>query len=65
MGFWEAIVVIAIVAITTEFVIRIVKIATRYSENVKRIKHGYPTIEGTRPFTGESAWAGERDGRMQ
>ena len=53
MGFWTAIAVIAIVAIVTESVIRIIKIGTRHSENIERIKHGYPTKDGAEPqFTG-------------
>ena len=49
MGFWTAITIIVIVAIGTEFVIRVVKIGTRYSENVERIKRGYPTLDGAQP----------------
>ena len=52
MGFWTAVVIIAVVAIGTEFVIRLVKMGTRYSENIERIKHGYPTLEGTLPSKG-------------
>jgi len=50
MGFWTAIAVIAIVALATEALIRIVKIGTRYSENIERIKHGYPTLDGILPL---------------
>ena len=53
MTFWTAIALIAIVAIGTEFVLRIVKMGTRYSENIERIKHGYPTTDGTVPRSGE------------
>jgi hypothetical protein len=49
MGFWTAIAIIAVVGIVTEFVVRLVKIGTKYSENIERIKHGYPTLDGTRP----------------
>ena len=50
MGFWTAITVISVVAIATEFVLRVVKLGTRFSENVERIKHGYPTIDGAVPI---------------
>ena len=50
MGFWTAIVIICAIAIGTEFVLRIVKMATRYSENVERIKRGYPTLDGAMPM---------------
>jgi len=51
MGFWTAIVIISAIAIGTEFVLRIVKMGTRYSENVERIKRGYPTLDGAMPFS--------------
>ena len=47
MTFWTAFAVVAIVAITTEFIIRIVKLGTSYCENIERIRHGYPTLDGT------------------
>ena len=50
MDFWTVVLVIAILAIVSEFVVRIVKIGTRYSENVERIKHGYPTLNGDVPL---------------
>ena len=50
MEFWIIVMVIAIVAIVTEFVVRIVKIATKHYENIQRIKHGYPTINGDVPM---------------
>jgi len=50
MGFWTAVVIIAAIAIGTEFVLRIVKMGTRYSENVERIKRGYPTLDGSMPM---------------
>jgi len=53
MGFWTAIVIIVVVAIGTEFIIRIVKMGTRHTENMERIKHGYPTLEGTLPVKDE------------
>ena len=55
MGFWTAITIIVIVAIGTEFVLRIIKMSLRHSENVERIKHGYPTLDGTRPLSEEFA----------
>ena len=65
MGFWTAIAVIAIVAIGTEFIVRIVKICTRHEENIERIKRGYPTIEGELPVDSEKAEAGEPAVRLQ
>ena len=50
MGFWEVVLIIAALAIVSEFVVRIVKIGTKYSENIERIKHGYPTINGDTPL---------------
>jgi len=49
MSFWTAITVIVVVAIFTEFILRVVKMGTRYSENKRRIEHGYPTIDGAQP----------------
>ena len=37
MSFWTAITVIVVVAIFTEFILRVVKMGTRYSENKRRI----------------------------
>ena len=50
MYFWVVVMIVAIVAILTEFVVRIVKIATKHYENIQRIKHGYPTINGDVPI---------------
>ena len=50
MDFWIAAMVVAIIAIVTEFVVRIVKIATKHYENIQRIKYGYPTINGDVPL---------------
>ena len=44
--FWTAIMVVGIVAIVTGGVLELVKIGTRYSENIERIKHGYPALNG-------------------
>lgn len=56
MGFWTAVAVICVAAIVTEFIIRVVKIGTKYSENIERIKHGYPTLDGSRSMNyGEAA----------
>ena len=55
MGFWTAIMIIVVVGIVTEFILRVVKMGTRYSENVKRIKHGYPTLDGTYPMGYEAS----------
>ena len=46
MNFWLAIVIIAGSGILSEMIIRLVKIGTKYSENIERIRHGYPTIDG-------------------
>jgi len=53
MGFWTAVMVIAIVAIVMGAVIHIVKVATRHVENVERIKRGYPTLDGYEPVKEE------------
>jgi len=53
MGFWTAVTVIAIVAIVMGSVLHIVKMGTRYSENVERIKRGYPTLDGDEPVKDE------------
>ena len=55
MGFWTVIMVIAIVAIVMTFVTRIVKMSLRHEENIQRIKRGYPTLDGERPFAEEHA----------
>ena len=47
--FWEAIMVIVVVSIVMTAVVRIVKMALRHSENVERIKKGYPTLDGSLP----------------
>ena len=66
MGFWTAIVIICAIAIGTEFILRVVKIGTRYSENIERIKHGYPTLDGSLPVDGEKTWPEEHtNGRLQ
>ena len=49
MGLWLAIVIISVVSIGTWFVIEIIKISMRHSENIERIKRGYPTLDGARP----------------
>jgi len=53
MGFWTAVAVISIVAIVMGSVLHIVKMGTRYSENVERIKRGYPTLDGSEPTRDE------------
>jgi hypothetical protein len=50
MIFWTAVTIIVVVAIGTEFIVRLVKIGTKYSENMERIKHGYPTLDGSTPL---------------
>lgn len=52
MGVFTAIVIIAAIVIGTEFVLRVVKMGTRYSENIERIKRGYPTLDGAMPMGG-------------
>lgn len=47
--FWIAVMVMAIIGVTIPGVVQIVKISTRHYENVMRIKHGYPTLEGDKP----------------
>ena len=59
MDFWTAVAIIVIVAIGTEFIVRIVKVATKYSENIERIKHGYPTVNGDVPINAPKTEADE------
>ena len=59
MDVWIAITIIAVVVIGTEFIVRIVKIATKYSENIERIKHGYPTLNGDVPIDSPKADAND------
>ena len=50
MDFWTVALVIGVLIIVSEFVVRVVKIGTKYSENIERIKHGYPTLNGDVPI---------------
>ena len=65
MGFWEAFALIAVIAILTQFVIRLVKMGTRYCENIERIKRGYPTIDNSRPIRAEELEPVEHGSRLQ
>jgi hypothetical protein len=46
---WVFLTVVGIVGAAFWGTAEIVRIGTRYSENVHRIKHGYPTLDGDRP----------------
>jgi len=50
MAFWIAFMVIAIVVVSWVAILEIVKLGTRYYENIERIKRGYPTIKGEVPI---------------
>ena len=52
MDFWTAIFILAVLGIVTSFVRWIIKRGLRHAENIERIKHGYPTIEGDTPIAG-------------
>ena len=65
MGFWEAFALVAVIAILAQFVILIVKIGTRYCENIERIKRGYPTIDNTTPIKAEEPELTEHSVRLQ
>ena len=65
MGFWEAFALVAVIVILTQFVIRLVKIGTRYCENIERIKRGYPTIDDSRPIKAEETDPAEYGTRLQ
>ena len=66
MDFWTAITVIAIVALSLQCGLRIVKMASRYYENIARIQRGYPTIDGSTPLDSEAAAPVESSGhRLQ
>jgi hypothetical protein len=49
MSLWLGLLILGAIAIGTEFILRIVKISTRHAENIERIKHGYPTLDGAKP----------------
>lgn len=51
MQYWIA---IPIVAICIWGVLEIVKIGIRFAENIERIKHGYPTLDGTKKSAKET-----------
>ena len=53
LGFWEVVLVLGILGIVSEFVLRIVKMGTKYHENVKRIERGYPTLDGAVSYKAE------------
>ncbi|MDR0958314.1 MAG: hypothetical protein LBM16_03795 [Clostridiales bacterium] len=40
---------IAIVAIVMGAVVKIVQISIRHAENIERMKHGYPLLNGDKP----------------
>ena len=61
MDFWTVVLVIGILAIVSEFVVRIVKIGTKYSENIERVKHGYPTLNGDVPLKSAEPAESEAD----
>jgi hypothetical protein len=50
MDVWTAIVAIVTITVGSEFIIRVIKTATRFSENALRIKNGYPTLDGSTPL---------------
>jgi len=41
--------ILLIIAVVMYGVVAIVKVSTRYSENIERMKNGYPLRDGTRP----------------
>ena len=65
MDFWTAVMIIAVCAISTEFAIRITRICTRYAENVQRIRHGYPTLDGDKPADRDETQVYGSEGRLQ
>ena len=65
MGFWTAVMIIVVVAIGTEFVVRIVKMDAKRSENVERMKHGYPLLDGELPIKKEKDELEEQVERLQ
>jgi len=42
--------IVAIVAVVVWGITEIVRISTKYSENVERMKNGYPLKDGTKPL---------------
>jgi len=70
MGFWTFVFLVVAMGIGTEFVIRIVKLGARHYENIKRIEHGYPTLDGSVSMRAgsiheEYEHAHAHDGRLQ
>ena len=61
--FWTMIMVIGVVGVSWWGVTEVVKHGTRYSENMTRIKNGYPTLNGDTPksLTGPAKDAGYID----
>ena len=51
-GFWTAIVII--VAIVFFSITVWVKLSYKHEENIKRIKHGYPTLDGSVPINSKT-----------
>ena len=51
MGFLSAITVIVVVAIVKEFLIAIIRAGVNHSENLVRMRHGYPPAKSRTVFT--------------
>jgi hypothetical protein len=65
MDIFAALMVIAIMCIVSEMIIRLTKIGTRHTENIERIRHGYPTLDGSVPEKYEEAEGYDRAERLQ
>lgn len=64
MLFWDWVAIIIIVGIVTQGVVSIVKYGVRYSENIERMKRGYPLKDGT-PSVNKNAVAEQGDSLSQ
>ena len=59
--FWVFLMVVAILL----FVLKVVKMGTRYCENMERIKRGYPTLDGSTPIKAKESEEDEVFNRIQ
>ena len=60
-GFW----ILAIVVVVFGFVYLVIKMGLRHAENIKRIEHGYPLLDGSVPKDEETRREGIEEKRIQ
>lgn len=56
---WGIVLPLGIVAIVMVAVVEIVRVAVRSWENVERIRHGYPTLEGKTSYKHPAILSGD------